>query len=322
MTKSGNTYFYKGISLLIKAIVLIFSFWYIWKKIIEANKTIDFNNFIHDSNKNYLVIVFVLMFYNWGLEALKWKILVAPLEPISFLKAIKSVFAGVTVSIFTPNRVGEFAGRVFILEEANKIQASLKSFIGSIAQLFVTLIIGLIALIAYYNKGFYEIHPIEIFTIKAMQVAVVFIIVVGLGLLYLYKNRVNLNKKKEKYFNIIIETKRNDLLLIIFLSFIRYFVFTFQYYLVLMLFHVPVDFETAFILIALTFLLMSAIPTFALSEIVVRGATAVYFFNVVTTDHTSIIAASFVLWVINLAVPAILGSVFVWNAKLVKDKPC
>ena len=85
------------------------------------------------------------MFVNWSLEALKWKLLISPLESISYKTSLKGIFSGITMSIFTPNRVGEFAGRVFFLEKADKIQASIMSLIGSLMQLVITIIAGVLA---------------------------------------------------------------------------------------------------------------------------------------------------------------------------------
>ncbi|MGQ0828986.1 MAG: lysylphosphatidylglycerol synthase domain-containing protein, partial [Bacteroidota bacterium] len=138
MMVSSNKRSYKVISLLIKTIILIFSFYYIWHKTNEANNAIDFKELMSHSYKTYLLVACCLMFVNWGLEALKWKLLIHPLESVSYLTSIQSIFAGVTISIFTPSRVGEFVGRIFFLEHADKIQATLKSFIGSIMQLLVT----------------------------------------------------------------------------------------------------------------------------------------------------------------------------------------
>ena len=255
---------------------------------------------------------------NWGLEALKWKILIHSLEEITFAKSLKSIFSGITISIFTPNRVGEFAGRIFFLEKANKIEATIKSFIGSFSQLFVTIIVGLTALFFYYKMGYDNSHPILEITNWDVILFSIIICISLILFLIVFKTKIFFFAKPVKNLNALFETKKKQLLSVLVLSVIRYFVFSVQYYLALRVFNVHLDFATAFTLIAITFLITSAIPTFAISEIAVRGATAVYFFSAVTNDSTAVVAASLLLWIINLAIPALIGEFFVWNLKFFK----
>ena len=40
-------------------------------------------------------------------------------------KSLMAVFSGITISIFTPNRIGEYFGRVFILKKKEKVWTGL-----------------------------------------------------------------------------------------------------------------------------------------------------------------------------------------------------
>ena len=75
-----------------------------------------------------------------------------------------------------------------------------------------------------------------------------------------------------------------------------------------------------FSLIALTFFVTSAIPTFALTEIAVRSGVAIYFFGTISLAHTPILAASLFLWIVNLAIPALVGMAFVNKLKFFKSE--
>jgi hypothetical protein len=92
-------------------------------------------------------LVFLLMFLNWGLESLKWKLLLKPLESIRFTKAFKSVFAGCSITMITPNRTGEFGGRILFVEAENRIKAISTNILGSISQMLITSILGCVGLI-------------------------------------------------------------------------------------------------------------------------------------------------------------------------------
>lgn len=320
MMVSANKRSYKVISLLIKTIILIFSFCYICKKITEANNTIDFNSLINHPHKIYLVVVCLLMFANWGLEALKWKWLIHPLETISFSRSLKSIFAGVTVSIFTPSRVGEFVGRVFFLEKADKIHASLKSFMGSFMQLFITVIGGVAAyfILQEYYRNYFDSKQF-ISSDSVFILVFCFVLLIGF-IVFAYYKRNNLFIQYKKYIEVFTVYSLSELLIVFSLSLVRYFIFSFQYFLILNFFGVNAGITILLSLIALTFFVTSVIPTFSLTEIAVRGATAVFFFGTISTDSTAIVASSLLLWIINLAIPALIGSFFVLNLKLIKDQ--
>jgi len=104
------------------------------------------------------------------------------------------------------------------------------------------------------------------------------------------------------------------------LSMLRYIVFLMQFYILLMAFDIPVAFQTAVTVIALLFFVSSFIPSFATTEVITRGATAVYLFNLANVDTSLVVIVSLLLWIINLAIPALLGGLFVWKMKFFKEK--
>jgi hypothetical protein len=318
MDKQRNKHFYKVISLFIKSTILILSFWYIWQKIKNTPNKIHFSDLTTTSNLLYFVLVCLLMLVNWSLEALKWQTLITPLESISFSKAIKSILAGVTISIFTPNRTGEFIGRVFFLDEANKIQASVISIVGSGIQLLITIIAGVSAY--YFLEANYS-HLFQnqsILSDNLLYLIIAFIFIACI-LFFIYYFRNKILTKYKKYIDAFSSYSKREVRNIIGFSLIRYFVFSIQYFLVLKINGIDAENTLLFSLIALTFLATSAIPTFALTEIATRSATAVYFFSTIHPDSNSVITASLLLWIINLAIPALIGFPFVWKFKLFKN---
>ena len=96
--------------------------------------------------------------------------------------------------------------------------------------------------------------------------------------------------------------------------------FSIQYYLALKIFGINGGTAIVFSLIALTFFVTSVIPTFALTEIAVRSGVAIYFFGTITIAHAPILASSLFLWIINLAIPALIGMLFVRKLKFFKEQ--
>ncbi len=95
------------------------------------------------------VAMLFLMIVNWSIESVKWKWLINQAEEVSFLKSFQAVLGGLAVSVFTPNRVGEFIGRVFILKKTDPIKAILLTIIGSFSQLLVTVVLGTAAYLVF-----------------------------------------------------------------------------------------------------------------------------------------------------------------------------
>ncbi|MBO7227782.1 MAG: flippase-like domain-containing protein [Bacteroidales bacterium] len=90
-----------------------------------------------------MILAIFLLPLNWFLESIKWKVILSNLEKISTFTAFKSVLSGITVGFFTPNRIGEYPGRVVYISNKNKVPSIALGFVGSLAQTLVILICGL-----------------------------------------------------------------------------------------------------------------------------------------------------------------------------------
>ena len=119
--------FKKYLSILIKIVIVFFSFYFIYNELVHHNDVgrISLDSLLDTIINNYILIfiVVLLMFVNWMLESLKWKFMIRKIEAISFFTSFRAIFSGITVSSFTPNRIGEYGGRVFCLEKSDRIQA-------------------------------------------------------------------------------------------------------------------------------------------------------------------------------------------------------
>ena len=60
------------------------------------------------------------MLLNWGIEARKWQMVVSKNSPVSFNTSFKAIFAGNALAFFTPNRTGEYFGRMLYLESGKE----------------------------------------------------------------------------------------------------------------------------------------------------------------------------------------------------------
>src|ERR1700681_351524 len=86
-----------------------------------------------------LYSMFGLMLINWALETYKWQIALQPVQPIGFFRAFKAILAGTCIAAFTPNRVGEYLGRMLFVDPGNKILSVTPTILCSISQMLITL---------------------------------------------------------------------------------------------------------------------------------------------------------------------------------------
>ena len=100
-----------------------------------------------------------------------------------------------------------------------------------------------------------------------------------------------------------------------FIGFILYLVFSCQYFILLRVFDVHLPFFDGMLMVFCVFFVLSMIPTISVAELGIRGSVAIYFFGKLSGNKLGIITASFGLWLINLVLPALIGSLFVFNLK-------
>lgn len=285
-----------------------------------------------------IAFIFLLMIVNWGTEAFKWCLLINKIERVNWFRSLKATLTGVAVSSITPNRVGDYFGRVFILEKANRIEGIFITILGSMSQLLITFITGttgiyLLFLLRHETLMDYFNIPLNLqhyfFWGGAILVLAINILVI---LLFLNisvlsslagKAKGKLMKRLLSYIHVLSAYTTRELLTVIGLSFFRFLVFSFQLFLLFRVFGVNLPLAENMLIIAVIFFVMTMIPTVAITELGIRGSVAlflvgIYFGNPLDMPETislGIIAASTSLWIINLVIPAFCGTIFVFNLK-------
>jgi len=96
---------------------------------------------------------------------------------------------------------------------------------------------------------------------------------------------------------------------------LRYFVFSIQFYLAVKFFGIEMSLIDAGLAISLTWFVMAIIPTVGISEIGVRGSVALFFFGIFVQNPVAVVSATLLLWIVNLALPAIIGSLGIVRIK-------
>jgi len=273
-------------------------------------------------------LVIALMPINWGIESLKWKHLMAPLEQIPFSRAFKAVFAGCSITMLTPNRIGEYGGRIMYVKDEHRLRAISVTILGSISQLAITLIMGSIG-IFYLSVvpsagpkfsdlpwGLQGIIPVISVLCAVLLLFMYFNVHTWLGKLQHYR----VFRSLIKHIAITDAFTRKQLLRIFFLSFLRFMVFILQYLILLKVMDVQIGGMLSFWVLTIFYLVMVLAPTIGFTELPVRATASVAILGLYSTNVLGIQAATFGIWLINLVLPALIGSIFILGVKIMKEK--
>ena len=258
-----------------------------------------------------------LMPLNWLVEAVKWRVLTAHLQSLSLWQATKSVLAGLAVSMLTPNRVGDFAGRIALLKPENRTAGAMTAFVGGYAQMLAIAALGVVAFALQPVLPDFLSATADHYVLTMSLLSVFIIALVGFYFsARLLAARFKFNRWPwfEKFVGAAGQHTNHQLTDALFLSLCRSVIFIFQLQLMLQSFGINLELIDAFRSIALMYCFVSVIPTFALAEWGVRGSMALLFIVPLGGQPTQIVAASVALWIVNVAVPAAVGAVVgVWG---------
>lgn len=313
----------KYLSIIIKIVIVFFSFYFIYHQLVE-NKSfeeLDISVLIDTVKKNkvYIVGVILMMFLNWLVEALKWRYMISKIENISIMTAYRAIFTGITVSTFTPNRIGEYGGRVFCLEQGDRIKAVFITVLCSMSQLLVTILYGSISLFILFDE----------ILIDKTFLSVSLLILLNLFLLFSYFNishivnflgKFKLINSFKKYLEVLVMYNFKDLLIAFIYSNTRYFIFSLQFIILLHVFGINISFMDAILSVMLIFFFITITPTITIAEIGVRGSVAIFVLGLFSSNDIAILSSTTLLWLINLIIPAIIGSFFIFSLKFFRSK--
>jgi len=238
--------------------------------------------------------------------------------------------------MFLPNRVGEYFGRIYVLKKAGRIQAILVTVLGSMAQLLTTLLFGIISLACVLPKYAHLSEQINWWLYTGFLFLVVIFI---FSSVFAYLNfssfsevikRISGHKlsRINKFTVVFSWFSSKNMAIVLGVSILRYLVFSFQFFLLLRIFLIPIDYFNGIVVISVVYLLMTIIPTIALTELGVRGSVSLFVFGLYFETLNlwneqiglGVISASTLLWLLNLALPALLGTFFVYSLRFFRSK--
>ncbi|MBA4852246.1 lysylphosphatidylglycerol synthase domain-containing protein [Emticicia sp. BO119] len=264
-------------------------------------------------------IILLLIPVNWAFEAWKWQRLAAKIEKISFREAYQGVLAGLALANFTPMMIGDYAGKILMLKTRNRTASIGAILLGNGMQLYVSLLFGAIS----YGYFLWVAKP-EPFILHISIVELLFVLLLtGLWIAFNLQ-KLNLFNSSNKYFNsinqyltILKDYSLSEIRYIFLIAASRYAVFSIQFLLVLQLFQIDLPMVVLLVGVGIVFLTKTLGAAFNfLGDLSMRAITSVYYFGYFGVRLSLITTATFTIWLINVLVPVIIGSMFILTLRL------
>ena len=164
---------------IIKLSIIVGASYYIYNKLLN-NKNLNFYEFTSFlikidafSTKN-TVFLLLLTIFNWFFEILKWRILVSTIKKISFFEALEQSLGGLTASLITPNRIGDYGAKAIYFEKQYRKRIVFLNLMGNVSQMTITTILGIIGVVIFYST-----YDLDLNYQKILRIFIIIVIVVS-----------------------------------------------------------------------------------------------------------------------------------------------
>ncbi|MEX2598000.1 MAG: hypothetical protein WEC59_13825 [Salibacteraceae bacterium] len=318
----------RATGIVFKLVVSVAVLAYIYYRLAGANKELSLFEFFRTSmafswfGASIIVSSLVLMMINWGIEVVKWKRLLDGETNITWKNATKGVLSGVSFGIFSPNRLGEFAGRILALPPDVRLKGTLLSFVNGVAQTMATFsfgALGLVYLLATFGAG-------SIGALATLLTQLSLIICLGLALIVYFElgrlspklSKIGFLRKWKDDLGVFANVPISTLHYLYHLSLLRFVSFIGQY---IVLFWLVLE-NPKWIEItgAATMMLFSStlLPFLPVPDLLIKEAVAMEYFGLFQFDALKVSLVVFLVWFINVALPAVLGAAVLFSYRIFK----
>ncbi|MEM6967638.1 MAG: lysylphosphatidylglycerol synthase domain-containing protein [Bacteroidota bacterium] len=302
-------------------VVVVFLLGYVIYRQIFAKENAEeiwqtFLSSLTSENIHWLILTVLFIPLNWAFETLKWQVLIKNFEALPFWKSYQAVLVGITFSLFTPNRIGEYGGRILLVRPKNNWKAVIATLVGSFSQLLVLLGLGIVGLLLFI----YFLMELDswiwwsIFSIGILFTSLMLFCFYNIDLVIPIVKRVPLAHKFKrfvKHVRVLNNYSSSILSAALSFSFLRYCTYTLQYFFMLQFFGINVPTFEGIAGIATIFLLQTSIPLPPIWDLFARGQIALEIWGFFSDNEIGILASTFTLWILNLIIPALIGTIFI-----------
>jgi uncharacterized membrane protein YbhN (UPF0104 family) len=266
----------------------------------------------------WLFAALLLMPLNWWLEAVKWQVLAQRVSKTSLRASLQAVLAGLCLGMISPRSLGDYAGRLLVHGGNHKIRLAGAVFLNRVVQSLSTFLGGLAGILfIVWHLGLWQSDEFLWMLLPGILGTIAVILLMGtfrISLVQWVKEK--LGTKWGAWVAVLQDYTTADLGLINAWACLRYAVFCLQFLCVLWWTGLEAPLLLLLAAVSVTFLLKTLMPAFNfLSELGVREFSALLVFSALGLPHAEVIVASLLLWIINICLPALLGTLVVFQLK-------
>jgi len=319
--------FRKGLNLVFKVLIVGLLAWVLYRqRIAGQDLPAMYQHFVRglqSAELGWLWLCVLLMPVNWLLESLKWQVFTRTFTQMTVGQHLRAVVAGVTFSLFTPNRLGDYLGRLLVIPTAEKGQILVATLAAGYVQLMVLLSMGWLGAL-YFLPQFTTLEWATLSPFVFVGVGGTILLII----LLLWVDKLLFFVKKWPWIQRfawvrhsmnVMRTYRQRLVVAgIGWAFLRYVVYSVQYYGMLQCTGLNIPPGSAFAGIATVFLLQTSVPLPPALGLLARGEIALFVWGVFGTNDLSVLTASYGLFFINLLLPGLWGLTTIIRINLLK----
>ncbi len=297
----------------------IFFLWLLYRQLQSRGNLdemmVEFRAHLGASPAWLFVVALLLMWVNYHLESLKWMTLTRPFQKISLKTALMAIYAGNSLGLISPARLGEYGGRMLGLKPENRAKSVWALSFGAFLQKVVIYWLGFIAL----NFGFkrvlldYEANSYFSSTYFTPILWLVGLLLTGALVFYDPIIRAILRKQSwlgKKIYQGYFRYSRQITWGGLGLTLGRYLVYSVQLYLLNRFFGLPNDPILQFSIIFITYWVQSFFPLPSALGLLIKSEIALFLWAPQGVNEISVLSGTFFLWIINGVLPALIGLLF------------
>lgn len=298
------------LTLTAKLLIVSGAFYFIYTRIAGSAHT-DWQRFtaIVSDRKPFELLALILLctFLNRFIEILKWQNLATVIRPTTLAQATEQVMAALTVSVFTPNGIGEYAAKTLYYKKEQAKKVIFLNLICNGVQLLVAVFAGITGFIMF--NAFYSVISVLLLLsiLGALLAGIALVIAIrkftirGYSLHSLISGINQLPK---------VLHRKNMLL-----ALARYMAIIHQQYFIFVALGVTVSYPILISTIVAVYFLGSSLPNFQFIDFAVKGSVAVFFMALLGIDDWITLFTATLVWLLNIVIPVAVGSYYVLRFK-------
>ncbi len=277
-----------------------------------------------EENRHYLLFTLFLMPLNWSLETAKWWILLRPIYPSSYNRAFIAVLNGISLSLFTPHRIGEYGGRLLTYPTGGHAKVIMASLVANMGQLLCLITGGFVGII-FWGRSFFQEFGI-VYDV-GLYIGGPILVLLWWGFFSIRRilpwiqsfpwpawlQWVPHSLEHARPFDktLLVQSAA--------MATLRFLIYSIQFVCLLIFFGLNIPWHILLNGVFVIYLLQSGLPLPPTLGLLTRGELGVLIWQNYEVNPLAILAASIALFIINLAIPALLGLMVIVKTNVTKS---